>query len=483
MSPASNELPGFFICHTIYIFAEKDKATMSKYLSILFLCCLPTWLWAGENYRFRVYLKDKGDDGFRVEEPEAYLSRQAIERRAKNDIAVTDADFPISRSYIAMLSETGATPVVQSKWFATVVVESPDSTVAEQLQQLAIVDSVKWIWKGNLRVPAEEKWEDRFVSEDEPLHNEYGYSYKQIKMLNGTKLHEAGFRGEGMRVAVIDAGFMNADRVSAFDSLRLLGTHNVVFPGKSVFVGDDHGTKVLSCLAADIPGVMVGTAPKASYLLLKSEDSDSEYPVEEDYWTAAVEYADSAGVDVISSSLGYFAFDTDELSYDQDALDGRTAMISRAANLAADKGILVFCSAGNEGSGDWEKITFPSDAGGIFTVGAIDEDKKKSGFSSVGFTADGRVKPDAVALGTSSCVIGPDGDVRYANGTSFATPILAGMGVCLWQSLPWLNNREMIELLHRSSSQYKHPDTELGYGIPDFYKAYKKERKNGVRSK
>ena len=180
MSPASNEFPGFFICHTIYIFAEKDKATMSKYLSILFLCCLPTWLWAGENYRFRVYLKDKGDDGFRVEEPEAYLSRQAIERRAKNDIAVTDADFPISRSYIAMLSETGATPVVQSKWFATVVVESPDSTVAEQLQQLAIVDSVKWIWKGNLRVPAEEKREDRFVSEDEPLHNEYGYSYKQI---------------------------------------------------------------------------------------------------------------------------------------------------------------------------------------------------------------------------------------------------------------------------------------------------------------
>ena len=170
---------------------------MSKYLSILFLCCLPAWLWAGENYRFRVYLKDKGDDGYRVEEPEAYLSKQAIERRAKNDIAVTDADFPISRSYIDMLSETGVIPVVQSKWFATVVVESPDSTVAEQLQQLAIVDSVKWIWKGNLRVPAEEKGEDRFVPEDEPLCNEYGYAHKQIKMLNGTKLHEAGFQGEG----------------------------------------------------------------------------------------------------------------------------------------------------------------------------------------------------------------------------------------------------------------------------------------------
>ena len=186
---------------------------------------------------------------------------------------------------------------------------------------------------------------------------------------------------------------------------------------------------------------------------------------------------------MISSSLGYFAFDTDELSYDLDALDGKTAMISRAADLAAGKGMLVFCSAGNEGNGDWKKITFPSDAADIFTVGAITEDKKKSVFSSVGFTADGRVKPDAVALGTGSCVIDPSGSVRYVNGTSFATPILAGMGVCLWQSLPWLNNKEMIELLHRSSSQYKHPDTELGYGIPDFYKAYKKERKNGVRAK
>lgn len=455
---------------------------MSKYLSILFLCCFPAVLWAGENYRFRVYLKDKGDDGYRVEAPEVYLSRQAIERRTKKNIAVTATDFPISRAYIDQLAETGATPVVESKWFATVVVESPDSTVAEQLQQLAIVDSVKWIWKGNLRVPAEETGQDRFVPKDEPLNNKYGYARDQIKMLNGIKLHEAGFQGEGMRVAVIDAGFMNADRISAFDSLRLLGTHNVVFPGKSVFVGDDHGTKVLSCLAADLPGVMVGTAPKASYLLLKSEDSDSEYPIEEDFWTAAVEYADSAGVDVITSSLGYFAFDADELSYSQAALDGKTAMISRAADLAADKGILVFCSAGNEGNGYWEKITFPSDAADIFTVGAIDEDKKKSNFSSVGFSADGRVKPDGVALGSGSCVIDPSGQIRYANGTSFATPILAGMGICLWQALPWLSNKEVIGLLHRSSNQYKRPDKEFGYGIPDFYKAYKKERKNGKRA-
>ena len=457
---------------------------MSKYIRlVLFLCFLPASMWAGDMYCFRVYLKDKGDAGYSAGQPEAYLSREAIERRNKNNIAISENDFPIASAYLDTLSSTGAEPVVQSKWFSTVVMQSPDSMVAGRLQQLSIVDSVKWIYKGLLKAPEETDKKERLVPSDMPVPDTYGYASGQIKMLNGIKLHDAGFQGEGMRVAVIDAGFMNVDRISAFDSLRLLGTHNVVFPGKSVYVGDDHGTKVLSCLAANLPGIMVGTAPKASYLLIKSEDSDTEYPIEEDYWAAAVEYADSVGVDVITSSLGYFAFDADELSFGHSDLNGKTALISRAANRAASKGMLVFCSAGNEGNGEWEKITFPSDADQVFTVGAICEDKTRSNFSSLGFTADGRVKPDAVALGSGSCVVDPSGDIRYANGTSFATPILAGMGVCLWQALPWLSNQEMIALLHRVSSKYKRPNTELGYGIPDFYKAYKLERKNGLRSK
>lgn len=450
---------------------------------VLFLSLFPAWIWAGDTYCFRVYLKDKGDTGLTTGQPEAYLSREAIERRNKNKVAITENDFPIASAYLDTLSSTGAEPVVKSKWFATVVMQSTDSTVASRLQQLSIVDSVKWIYKGLPKAPEEADKKERLASSDTPVTDKYGYASGQIKMLNGVKLHEAGYRGQGMRVAVIDAGFLNVDRIAAFDSLRLLGTHNVVFPGKSVFVGDDHGTKVLSCLAANLPGVMVGTAPEASYFLIKSEDSDSEYPIEEDYWTAAVEYADSVGVDVVSSSLGYFTFDADELSFNQANLDGRTALISRAATRAAEKGMLVFCSAGNEGNGEWEKITFPSDADRVFTVGAISEDKTRSNFSSLGFTADGRVKPDAVALGSGSCVIDPSGDVRYANGTSFATPILAGMGICLWQSLPWLSNQDMIALLHRVSSKYKRPNTELGYGIPDFYKAYKQERKNGLQSK
>ncbi len=218
---------------------------------------------------------------------------------------------------------------------------------------------------------------------------------------------------------------------------------------------------------------MVGTAPEADYLLIKSEDSRSEFPIEEDYWVAAVEYADSVGVDVVSSSLGYFTFDAMELSHNHAELNGRMAIISRAAHIAGQKGILLFSSAGNEGNGDWEKITFPADASDILTVGAVDENKKKSLFSSAGPTKDGRVKPDVVALGTGCCVISPEGEISYANGTSFATPTLAGLGVCLWQALPSLTSGEIIALIQQSSSKHSRPDAKVGYGIPNIYKAYK----------
>lgn len=526
---------------------------------------------AAESYRFRVYLKDKGEAGYTIDKPEDFLSEKAIRRRLRQGKSIDATDLPIAPAYLDTLVAAGGQPVVQSKWFATVVVSAADSLVAERLSRLSIVDSVKWVWKGEWEAPygeaggeaegitadeqsirrvfdrntipaeigagevapdtpcpngreantcsrsaahshsavcsprvvcrggeaypqpvvglpvpetgkaAAEAEESRFYPSDAPSALEYGYADDQIRMLNGIKLHKAGFRGEGMEVAVIDAGFLHVDRITVFDSLKIAGTHNVVFPGETVFTGDDHGTKVLSCLAADQPGIMIGTAPKASYWLIKSEDSRSEYPVEEDYWTAAVEFADSAGVDVVTSSLGYFTFDAEALAYPAEALDGRTTLISRAAKTAADKGILLFSSAGNEGAGTWEKITFPGDAPDILTVGAITDRKRKSSFSSVGFTADYRVKPDVVALGSGCCVIDPSGNVHYANGTSFATPILAGLGVCLWQAFPTLSNTEIVALLQRSGSQYKRPDAELGYGLPDVYKIYKHQLKHGTR--
>lgn len=457
----------------------KVKSTRYTRYGMVILSFLVFSLSATENYKFRLYLKDKGPVTYSLEQPDKFLSPAAIDRRNKYGISISETDLPLSPQYLNAIIATGATIITQSKWFKTIVVDTPDSTLSEQLSKLSFIDSVKWVWKGNNKVEMPDPADtSRFATQEKPAENLYGYAKKQIHLHNGEQLHKAGFCGEGMKVAVIDAGFMNVDRIEAFDSVKIKGTHNFVFPGKSVYYWDDHGTKVLSCLAAQLPYVMIGTAPQAEYWLLKSEDSRSEFPVEEDYWVAAVEYADSVGVDVITSSLGYFSFDNEQMEYGKDALNGKTALISQAANMAANKGILLFCSAGNEGNGDWEKITFPADASAIVTVGAITEDKHRSTFSSKGFTSDLRIKPDVVALGSGCCVLDSTGCVRYANGTSFATPILAGLAVCLWQALPQLSNNSMVKLLQETAHQHKQPDVELGYGIPDVYKAYKLQRKH-----
>lgn len=446
----------------------------------LFICFIFSFeAFCGESYAFRVYLKNKGNSGYTIDEPNAFLSKAAIDRRLREGKFVDESDLPISSSYIETLVSVGGEPTVQSRWFSTVVVMSEDSTLAERLQDLSIVDSVKWVWKGRRNPIMNNVRDTSYLSpSDDVLKSQYGYAEKQIKMLNGIRLHEVGYRGKGMQVAVIDAGFMNVDRISVFGNVDIIGTRNMVSPEESVYINDEHGTKVFSCLAANTPGLMIGTAPEASYWLIKSEDGGSEYPIEEDYWTAAVEFADSVGVKVISSSLGYFTFDSSELNYGQSLLDGKTAFITRTAEMAAEKGILLFISAGNEGTGSWGKITFPSDAENVFTVGAVTSEKEKSSFSSVGLTADGRVKPDGVALGTSVTVVDSSGNIRFSNGTSFATPILAGLGICLWQALPWLSNKEVVQLIQSVSSQYKRPDIELGYGIPDMYKALNMERRN-----
>jgi subtilisin family serine protease len=449
-------------------------------LRLLFACFVLSFeAFCGESYGFRVYLKDKGNSGHTVDQPESFLSEAAIDRRLREGKWVDESDLPIASSYMKVLASAGGKPVVQSRWFSTVVVMAEDSVVIERLRELPMVDSVKWVWKGR-KSPAIESVRDTFrlCPSDDALKSRYGYAEEQIEMLNGVKLHEEGYRGKGMQVAVIDAGFMNVDRMSVFASTDIIGTHNIVAPDENVYNDEAHGTKAFSCLAANMPGIMVGTAPEASYWLIKSEDEHSEYPIEEDYWTAAVEFADSVGVKVISSSLGYFMFDNEALNYDQSLLDGKTAFITRAAEMAAEKGILLFISAGNEGTGNWGKITFPSDAENVFTVGAVTSEKKKSSFSSTGFTADGRIKPDAVAMGTGVAVMDCNGNVRFGNGTSFATPILAGLGICLWQALPWLSNKEVIELIQRVSSQYEQPDIEVGYGVPDMYKALNTERRN-----
>lgn len=450
---------------------------------LLFLClfaAVPSW---SENtyYRFRVYLKDKGNQTCNTDHPEAFLSEAAILRREQQQIPVSYSDLPISNSYKEQLANCGCALITESRWLSTVVVEYPDSSLVEKLKRLAFVDSVCWVWKGK-HIPLQEPDHTETLHIDKKtLRNRYGYAQKQIRMMKGDKLHKRGFKGEGMRIAVIDAGFTDVNRIDAFASTHIEGTRNIVYPGKTVYASDAHGTKVLSCLAANLPGIMTGTAPEATYWLIKSEDSNGESPIEQDYWAAAVEYADSVGAYIISSSLGYFDFDEPATDYTHEDLAGWKAFISQAAQMAAEKGLLVFTSAGNEGNTRWEKITVPADTPDILTVGAVTEKQKRSDFSSMGPTADGRIKPDVAAMGTNCCVIEPGGFIRQANGTSFSTPILAGLGACLWQALPQLNAAEIRALIKQYASQAKQPDNELGFGVPNMYKSYKAGLKDGSK--
>jgi subtilisin family serine protease len=437
----------------------------------------------GRSFCFRVYLKDKGETPYRAHTPEHFLSAEAVERRMLREVFIDESDFPFSEQYLHELTTAGVRIVVKSKWMKTVVVESADSLVAEQLKTIPFVDSVKCVWTGEKLLNSEPCSGDtsRFVSFDAPVQAIYGSAEMQIEMMSGIQLHNAGYRGKGMRIAVIDAGFMNVDRIDAFSSLNLLGTHNVTFPDRSVFCEDNHGTKVLSCMAANLEGVMVGTAPEASYLLLKSEDTRGENPIEEDFWMAAVEYADSVGVDIITSSLGYSEFDNLPDYYTKADLDGQTAFVSRVAKIAAQKGMLMVVSAGNEGNGSWERITFPADVQDVLTVGSVTSSKEKSLFSSVGMTADYRIKPDVVALGTNVYLINDAGQLQRSNGTSYSAPTVAGLVACLWQAFPLLKNTEVIQLIKETASQSQNPDVQLGYGIPDMYNAYLKARNDALR--
>ncbi|MDR0835496.1 MAG: S8 family serine peptidase [Tannerella sp.] len=458
----------------------KFKKRFQRVLFFILLFSAPHLTGAEKSFCFRIYLNTKGITSYKIIEPEKFLSPAAIERRLLREVMIDESDFPISEKLMDEIKSADFNPVTQSKWLKTLVVETSDSSKIEQLKQFTYIDSVKCVWNGEDRMDISPCDEDtsRFVSQDSILEIEYGYADNQIRMLNGIALHEKGFKGKNMRIAVIDAGFMNVNRIDAFSGMNLMGVRNITFPNHDFYCDDDHGTKVLSCMAANLPGIMVGTAPQAEYLLIKSEDIRGEFPVEEDFWVAAIEFADSMGVDIISSSLGYYKFDNFSEWYSHEDINGKTAWTSKAAEIAAQKGILLVNSAGNEGNNEWEKIIFPADTENILTVGGVTSDKEKSLFSSVGLTADFRIKPDIVALGSGCCAISSAGQIQMVNGTSFSAPIIAGLAACLWQSFPLLKNTEIIRLLQTSASQYQQPDAQLGYGIPDFMKAYKSAQNN-----
>ena len=451
---------------------------MRTYQTLLlgFLFAVSVNLQAEDTFMYRLYLKDKGVSPFSVENPEQFLSEKSIERRTKQGYSVDSSDLPYDPAYFGAIEATGAQIRTYSKWVNTVVVHVPDLSFLSELANLSFVDSLHRVWKGSLpSLDAAQGGNAVSLGNASTNLNSHGNSFMQINMNKGHLLHDLGFYGSGLSIAVIDGGFLNVDKIDFFDQTQIKEVksfnHETSDPLQS---SSEHGTRVLSCMLANKTGEMIGTAPLADYYLFRTEVTSDEFPVEEDYWIAALEYADSIGVDVVTSSLGYVSFDDSRMSHSYDQLDGKTIPISKAASMAASKGLLLFNSAGNEGNKSWGKIMFPSDAESVLTVGSVADDRSVSSFSSRGYTADGRVKPDVMAMGSAVTVVDSQGELISANGTSFATPIMAGLATCLWEALPGLTNVEIIQLIKETASSYLDPTLEMGYGIADVFKAYEK---------
>ena len=422
-----------------------------------------------DTLKYRISLKDKAATDYSLQKPEMYLSKKSIERRKRQGLEIYSTDLPVCKKYVDAIRKKGVHVLVTGKWDNFVTVSCNDSMLIAEIAGLPFVRSTERVWRGVAKRASER---DSLINKPLRTDSLYGPAITQIKMSHADRLHEAGFKGQGMTIAVIDAGFHNVDKIEAMKNINILGTRDFVNPEADIYAESSHGMSVLSCMAMNQPNVMIGTAPEASYWLLRSEDEYSENLVEQDYWAAAIEFADSVGVDLVNTSLGYYSFDDPTKNYRYRDLNGHYALMSREAAKAADKGIVVVCSAGNSGSGSWKKITPPGDAENVITVGAVNKYGVLAPFSSVGNTADGRVKPDVVAVGLGSDVMGTDGNLRHANGTSFSSPIMCGMVACLWQACPELTAKEIIELVRRSGDRAVFPDNIYGYGIPDLWKAY-----------
>lgn len=427
---------------------------------------------------YRVYLTDKEGTGYNLEHPTRFLSRRSVERRKRQGLKVDSTDLPVSHRYIRLIERNDVSIIGKSRWQNTVLIRVKDSTLIHEIDLLPCVKSSQLVWiaPDSVSPTAQKvKYHERFEEHDSVRGEVYGTAATQIKALKGERLHDRGLRGEGMMIAVLDGGFKNVNNIPAFQRIDIRGMRDFVFPqSPSIYAETDHGTKVLSTMAINIPYYYVGTAPRASYWLLRSEDLQTEQAVEEDYWTMAAEFADSVGCDVINSSLGYHEYDHKFMSYSQWQLDGHTAFISRSASMLAGKGIILVNSAGNQGMGTWKKICVPADANHIMTVGAIMDgtSHKIAPFSSVGPTQDNRVKPDVVAMGAPARLVNGRGVIIDDMGTSFSTPIVCGLIACLWQAMPNKTAEEIMELIRQTSSNYDHPDNIYGYGLPNFWRAY-----------
>jgi subtilisin family serine protease len=440
--------------------------------------------------KYWIEFNDKNNTLFSIEQPEAFLTKRAIERREKQNISIRENDLPVNPEYIQGLSNIGLEVLYVSKWFNAVAVKTSDSSLIDLAGMLPYVKNAKKVARYKApdkqkalleelmmlmeKAAAEKNNKDltTLMPSKSAKTFDYGKAKNQIMMLNGDQLHKAGFAGEGILIAVFDAGFPGVDTMAVFAEMmqndRFKGSYDFVDLDEMVFDANRHGMNVLSTMASKLPGVMTGTAPHADYWLFRTEEAASEFLIEECNWVRAMEYADSVGIDVVNSSLGYTTFDDPGTSHTYEDLDGKSTIITRAATIAASKGILVVNSAGNSGDSEWKYIGAPADADSILSIGASDAQGNYASFSSIGPSYDGRIKPNVSGQGLGATLASQSGGTISGNGTSFSAPIIAGLAACLWQANPEKSVQQIIKAIDQSSSQYSQPDYKLGYGIPNF---------------
>lgn len=456
-------------------------------LLIVWLCCfaggVATAQSPAKQYKWWLELRDKpAESPWSVQRPQEFLSARSIARRQRNHIPTTEEDLPVYPPYLQALRQQGFAIHGASRWLNGVAIIA-DSSTAQRAGALPFVKSVTNIGR-DIRIknppnrpekkrnpfPLPEQVSDRFG----PM----GYGVVNAAAINVPFLNQIQAKGRGIWVAVMDGGFTNVDTMPFFDSLAVNGR---LWPGpdfvehdRAVYESAQHGTAVLSVMGANLPGYFVGTAPDATYFLLKTEDTGGEYPVEEINWILGAEWADSIGVDIINASLGYTTFSEPAYNRPYSALNGKTALGSKGAAIAAQKGMIICNSAGNSGDEPWHFIGVPADAPGIIAVGAIDaQTEQHASFSSYGPTADGRIKPDLMAPGQTVVTAGNVGDqLTMSAGTSIASPILTGAIAALWSDFPDHTAAEITDALYRSADRYTSPDTMMGYGTPNVARAW-----------
>ena len=441
-----------------------------------FLLIITCFSQAGD--RLWIQFTDKNNGPYLISQPLDFLSQKSVDRRTKQGIVITNNDIPVTPAYLDSIRNTGVNIMHTSKWFNAATIQTTDSAAIAKILSFPFVkNTIDTVAK---RSSNKTMLKDKFELENKYIEAntfktqalDYGASATQTTMINLDKMHDKGYRGDSMVIAVLDNGFNNVPTYSAFDSLwlenRILGTRDFYTGDTNVFNDGSHGMNVLSVMGANLPGIMVGAAPKASYWLCRTEIS-SEQRLEEDNWVAAAEFADSVGADIITSSLGYSnGMNSPSIDHTYAEMDGNTTRITIGADIAATKGILVVNSAGNEGASVWRYVNAPADGDSVLSVGAVSSSGAYAFFSSQGPTADGRIKPNVSALGLGAAVIIGDSLAGFSSGTSFSAPLISGAAACLWQANPTKTSMEIFNAIEKSSSQYDNPDNFIGYGIPDF---------------